>query len=90
VAVVRTDFSEERIASIIIAKRISELGTALAVTSDFTANVPSSLILIALMIEVIHSSETSILTRATQRHIPEGDTLNGLSNRAIVTGRGGL
>jgi hypothetical protein len=36
-----------------------------------TANIPSSLILSALMMEVIGSSETLALTRATQYHIPE-------------------
>jgi hypothetical protein len=33
--------------------------------------VPSSLILSTLMTEAIRSSETSVLTRATQRNIPE-------------------
>jgi hypothetical protein len=32
---------------------------------------PNWLILFALMMEVIRSSETSVLTRATQRHIQE-------------------
>jgi hypothetical protein len=37
-----------------------------------TANVvPSSLILVNLMMEAPRSSETSALTRATQRNIPE-------------------
>jgi hypothetical protein len=36
-----------------------------------TAAVPSLPILVTLMMEGIHSSETSVLTRATLRHIPE-------------------
>jgi hypothetical protein len=36
-----------------------------------TANVPSSLIRVTLIMEAIRSSETSVLTRATQRNIPE-------------------
>jgi hypothetical protein len=36
-----------------------------------TANVPSSLILVTVMMETLSSSETSVLTRATQRNIPE-------------------
>jgi hypothetical protein len=40
-----------------------------------TANVPSSLILVTLMMEAIRSSETSVLTRATWRHIPDDDLL---------------
>jgi hypothetical protein len=41
-----------------------------------TANVPSSLILFAIMMEAVRSSETSVLTRATRRHIPEGGILH--------------
>jgi hypothetical protein len=33
--------------------------------------VPSSPILVTLMMEALHSSETSVLTRATPRKIPE-------------------
>jgi hypothetical protein len=67
VALVRTDVSEEFSASFIRVTRISELGTSLAVTSI----VPSSPILVTLMLEAIRSSETSVLTRATRRNIPE-------------------
>jgi hypothetical protein len=75
VALVKTDGSEERIASIIRADRISELGSALGIL--VTANtVPSSLILSALMMEAIRSYETHLLTRATRRHIPEDDILH--------------
>jgi hypothetical protein len=36
-----------------------------------TANVPSLPILVTLMMEAINSSETSILSRAKRRNIPE-------------------
>jgi hypothetical protein len=81
VALVRTDVSEDRIVSIIRVKRIGELGTTLAVASIRTTLVssnvsPSSSILVILTSEAIIFSETSVLTRATRRNLPQDGILH--------------
>jgi hypothetical protein len=91
VALVRIDVSEECISSKIRVKGIGDLGTMLAVTSNrrthvvllrsvhrllITANiVPTSTILVTLMMEALLSSETLVLTRAIRPNIPEDDML---------------
>jgi hypothetical protein len=70
--------------SIIRVEIMSKLGTTLTVDSNCTAAqlvvtanvVPSWLILcIQVIEEAIRSTETSVLTRTTRHHIPEGSIL---------------
>jgi hypothetical protein len=51
--------------------------------------VPSSPILITLMMEALSSSETSVFTRATRRNIPE-DTILHKKKSKISGGKGSL
>jgi hypothetical protein len=65
VALVRTDVSEERIASIINVLQLL-----------VTANVPRSLILFTPMMEAVSSSEAMVLKRTTRCHLPEDGILH--------------
>jgi hypothetical protein len=72
VDLVRTDVSEERIAFIIRITRIGDLVLRIVVRLIVTAKVvPSTLILVILMMKAMRSSETSVLTRSTWCNIPE-------------------
>jgi hypothetical protein len=65
-ALVRTDVSEERITTIRVTVFLRSVVRFLV-----TANVPSSPIIVTLMMQVIRPSETSVLTRGAWCNIPE-------------------
>jgi hypothetical protein len=72
VILVRADVSEEFGASINRVERIGELGTTLTVARNRST---LRTFLVTLMMEALRSSDTSVLSRATRRNVPEDGIL---------------
>jgi hypothetical protein len=80
VGFVGTDVSEECVASILKVQRTSVFGTTLTVNiklfATYCYRFSSLLILSTLKMQARRSSETSVLTRPTRRHIPNDGILH--------------
>jgi hypothetical protein len=75
VALVKTEVSEERIASMTRETRIGGLSSVLGLLVT-TNVVPTTPILVTLLMAALRSSETSVLGRATRHNIPEKNILH--------------